>query len=263
MTRAFVATTAIVLACALASRGADQVTWSHGDTVPSVCTPVGVFVKTGASPAVYICTTSNTWVKIDQGGEGGGGIDAGAILMIKSGSCPSGFVEDTDLNGRMPFGTVAANADIGTTGGTDSITPAGTNSGGAVSAHAGAAVSAHAGAAVADHASHTHTYTDVPNHVHVYASQTATTGSASSYEHGAIDTSSTAAEASISTNNPTGGVATGTTNGPSATLTHSVTQPSNHTVTQPDNHTFTQPTFTGTQFDNRSAFLRVVFCRKT
>lgn len=37
-------------------------------------------------------------------------------------------------------------------------------------------------------------------HSHTYASQTATTGSISSYEHGAIDTSSAAAESSISTN---------------------------------------------------------------
>lgn len=64
---------------------------------------------------------------------------------------------------------------------------------------------------------HTHTYTEVPNHVHPYTSQTATTGTVSSYEHGAIDASSTAAEASISTNNPTGGVATGTTANQSTT----------------------------------------------
>lgn len=56
---------------------------------------------------------------------------------------------------------------------------------------------------------------------------------------------------------PTGstGVATGTTAGPGAALTHSVTQPSAHT--------FTQPTFAGTQFDNRPAFVRVIFCKKS
>lgn len=96
------------------------------------------------------------------------------------------------------------------------------------------AVSAHAGAAVADHASHTHTYTEVPNHVHVQSVNSATTGGASGYTP---DTSTNTSVASgYSTANPTGGVATGTTNGPSATLSHSVTQPGAHTdlnVVQP------------------------------
>lgn len=94
------------------------------------------------------------------------------------------------------------------------------------------AASAHAGAAVADHASHTHTYTDVPNHVHVQQAQGGTTASTT----GTHLMTSTATGGSLrssgqSTLNPTGGVgATGTTAGPSATLTHSVTQPTAHTM---------------------------------
>jgi hypothetical protein len=102
------------------------------------------------------------------------------------------------------------------------------------------AISAHGGTAVADHASHTHTYTEVPNHVHVQTLPSAQTGN---FASGTRDTSSggtggaiaTTADAA-STANPTGGVATGTTAGPNATLTHSVTQPSAHTdlnVVQP------------------------------
>ena len=109
-------------------------------------------------------------------------------------------------------------------------------------AHSGVAVSAHSGAAVADHASHTHQYTDVPNHVHVQTVNSGTTGGLSGYTP---DTSTqTPASSGYSTANPTGGVATGTTQGPSATLTHSVTQPSNHTVTQPANHVVTNPAVT-------------------
>lgn len=91
------------------------------------------------------------------------------------------------------------------------------------------AISAHAGAAVADHASHTHTYTQVPNHVHGVSTilRTATTGGATTQVTNAQDTSSTA-DTTRKTDNPDGGVAQGTTNGPSATLTHSVTQPDNH-----------------------------------
>lgn len=116
------------------------------------------------------------------------------------------------------------------------------------------AISAHAGTAVDAHASHTHSYTEIvnhthpvtdPGHTHVITSQTATTGGATSYEHGTLDTSSAEAEATevtasnttgITTSNPVGGVAAGTTAGPSAALTHAVTQPNAHSdlnVVQP------------------------------
>jgi hypothetical protein len=99
------------------------------------------------------------------------------------------------------------------------------------------AISAHSGTAVADHASHTHTYTEVVNHVHASTTlyRSATTGAATTQIATSQDTSSTAST-TFKTDNPDGGVATGTTAGPSATLTHSVTQPSAHTdlnVVQP------------------------------
>ena len=98
------------------------------------------------------------------------------------------------------------------------------------------AISAHSGTAVADHASHTHTYTDVPNHVHVENMNGATTGGLTGWGV-AVDTSTNTPTATgYSTATNTGGVATGTTNGPGAALSHSVTQPSAHTdlnVVQP------------------------------
>lgn len=122
----------------------------------------------------------------------------------------------------------------------------------AISAHAGTAVADHAAhthsvtsnVTVADHASHTHTYTDVPNHVHVQNLPSSQTGSQAS---GTRDTSTTGSIAdALSTANPTGGVATGTTAGPNATLTHTPTNnavtsgnPSatlTHSVTQPSAH---------------------------
>jgi hypothetical protein len=116
------------------------------------------------------------------------------------------------------------------------------------------AISAHSGTAVADHSSHTHTYTEVVNHTHAItitdpghthtqttsATDGATTRADSSsggttYNNVAnINSATTGITASSA--NPAGGVATGTTAGPSATLTHSVTQPSAHTdlnVVQP------------------------------
>ena len=114
------------------------------------------------------------------------------------------------------------------------------------------AISAHAGAAVASHASHTHTYTDVPNHTHPVTitdpghqhivGSTSTTGTSlntfrsgsGTLSNGTVQSATTGITAS--TSNPTGGVASGTTGSPSATLTHSVTQPGAHTdlnVVQP------------------------------
>lgn len=126
----------------------------------------------------------------------------------------------------------------------------------ATSAHVGTAVADHpshthnvtSNVTVADHASHTHTYTEVPNHVHVQHTNTATTGSTGAGVGAAVDASTSGDSTCwFSTSNPTGGVATGTTNGPSATLTHAVTNNTvasgnnsvtlTHTVTPPNAHT--------------------------
>ena len=53
---------------------------------------------------------------------------SGAIFFITSGTCPTGTTEASDLNGKTLFGTLAANKDVGATGGSDTITPAGANS---------------------------------------------------------------------------------------------------------------------------------------
>lgn len=196
----------------------------------------------------------------------GGTIPAGLIAYMAE-QCPTGWVEYTAANGKTVLGTLAANANVTGTGGNDTVTPTGTNTDGAVSAHAGTAVN--------DHGSHSHTYTEVPNHTHaititdnghshVETNNSATTGgltgwaaqdtstntaSVTGYSTQSATTGITAASA-----NPGGGVATGTTAGPSATLTH--------TVTQPSAHTFTNPTWTGDSVDNRSAFIRLIACQK-
>ncbi len=111
-------------------------------------------------------------------------------------------------------------------------------------APAGLAISAHSGAGVGDHGSHTHTYTEVPNHVHVQSVNSGTTGALSGYTP---DTStSTSVASGYSTQNPTGGVASGTTAAPGAALTHTVSQAANHILTEPNagaghSHPFGQP----------------------
>ena len=165
-----------------------------------------------------------SWSEI--GGGQGASVPAGSILFIVSGSCPAGYTEEAALNGRTIIGTLAANSDIGTTGGADSVTP-----------------SAHSGTAVADHASHTHTYSDVIAHTHTIPVG-ATDDTAAPFDRADAGTNASGANATTATGST--GVATGTTAGPSATLTHSVTQPTAHAA-----------------LDNRSAFVKVIGCRKT
>ncbi len=57
---------------------------------------------------------------------GGGSIPSGLITFVVSGTCPSGWTEVTGLAGRTLFGTLAANGDVGTTGGSDTVTASGT-----------------------------------------------------------------------------------------------------------------------------------------
>lgn len=201
------------------------------------------------------------------------------------------------------------------TGGAKTGTPAGTNSAPiftgsalgthshgagtlAVSAHSGTAVGDHAAhthsvtsnVAVGDHASHTHTYTDVPNHVHTHNAQGSTTAATTG---GNVMTSTATGGSSramaINTGNPTTGVATGTTAGPSATLSHSVTNnavtsgnPSatlSHSVTQPADHTLSgssaavsagtpagsvsAPTFTGNSMSVLPPYIVVYMWKRT
>lgn len=98
---------------------------------------------------------------------------------------------------------------------------------------------------------HTHTYTQVPNHVHVQSVNSAATGGLSGYT---ADTSTNNSVASgYSTANPTGGVVTATTNATGAgTPAGTVSQPiftgsslGTHTHTVTAAGTNSAPTFTG------------------
>lgn len=133
-----------------------------------------------------------------------GGVPVGAIFAFL-GPCPIGYTEEATLNGRMPLGTLAANLDVGTTGGADTIT-------GVIN--------------------HTHPVTD-PGHAHNQQRHSATTGAltgivtapdTSSSTVAAMGPNTASATTGITTANPVGGVAS---------------------------------------IDNRSAFTRVIWCKKT
>jgi hypothetical protein len=200
-----------------------------------VCTPgQGGWVVTTSNITFTVCNSDGSaWLTVVSGG-----VLSGTIILSLT-SCPTGYTEATELNGKTLVGTLAANKDVGTTGGADNITPAGTN----------AAITAGTPSGTNSALTFTGTpFTSVINHTHAVTSVgSAATGGTTNLT-GASDTSSTTATAA----NPAGGVSSitpaGTINIP--TFTGNALGTHNHT-------------FTGTQFDNRSAYVKVIFCRKT
>lgn len=195
----------------LAANAQDRRGVSLNSTLPATCAPgEGVIVPTGGSKGIYQCSSSDVWTLLDDmvdGEGGGGGVPTDGIILIKSGTCPTGFEEDADLNGKTIIGTTAAAGDVGTTGGSDTITD------------------------VIDH-THTVDITD-PGHVHVEN----TNSSASGGLRGSTP--------DTSTNNST---ASGYSTEPATTGITAATQ---------------NPSGGVASIDNRSAFIKVIACRKT
>ena len=169
-----------------------------------VCQPgQGNWTVTTTTVTFHLCNSNGTaWLDISN--IGGGTVPTGLITLVYAGSCASGWEEATELNGKTLVGTLAANKDVGTTGGSDNIT---------------------------DIVNHTHPITDA-GHTHLTQRYPTATGASSGFT---IDTSMSgtltdntlpvkSSTTGISINNPSGGVAS---------------------------------------IDNRSAFIRVIFCRKT
>lgn len=125
MTR-FILTLALVLG--LAASAAGQATKiAASATLPSKCVAGNLYVKTGTAAGFYVCLVVDAWTgPLSTGGESGAALPAGATVLIDAGTCPTGYAERTALNGKMLRGTLAANGDVGTTGGSDTLTPAGT-----------------------------------------------------------------------------------------------------------------------------------------
>jgi hypothetical protein len=178
----------------------------QGNTLPPTCSFGTQFVKSGSGAGPYWCSAPNTWTSL-AGSGGGGGLAAGEIIIKLSGTCSTGFEEATELNGRTLIGTLAANGDVGTTGGSDSITQ------------------------VLQH-THTVTVTD-PGHAHAM-NVGATDDTAAPFDRADAGTNASGAQATTATGGNFTGVTAATAN----------------------------PAGSVASIDNRSAFIKVLFCRK-
>lgn len=117
----------LVLAClclALASQAFGQSRYGASifvqATAPATTSPLGTLWWDNTANALSVLTNTG-WVAVDKLS-----VPAGTTTFVTSGSCATGWTEITALNGRMLRGTVAANGNVGTTGGSDTYTPAGT-----------------------------------------------------------------------------------------------------------------------------------------
>lgn len=163
----------------VAQPGQTLVLCDSGDTKPD-STNCKLCIETDTGDT-YRPGAAGAWTKNATGGPGAEAFPVGSVFISVVSTNPAtllGYGTWAAIGaGRVLVGRDAGDPDFDTleeTGGAKTVT-----------------------LTVAQMPSHTH----VQNaHSHTYASQTATTGGVSSYEHGAIDTSSTAAESSISTN---------------------------------------------------------------
>jgi hypothetical protein len=156
---------------------------------------------------------------------------AGLITLVTSGVCPTGYSELSALAGKTLIGTTAANGDVGATGGTDTITPAGTNQALTFTGSSANTSAVTAGTPAGTNAA------------------SATTGNCAATNLAIGTGATTACKATA----PNLTVSAQTFTG-SALGTHL------HAVTATG--TINTPTFTGTPGDNRSAYIKVIFCKK-
>lgn len=164
-------------------------------------------------------------IRCENAPSSGDPVPTNLILLKTSGSCPTGYVEETGLDGKTILGTLDANGNVGTIGGNDNITPTGT-----ISDITG--IINHTHIVNINDSGHAHTQRHFPTATGGSTGNTIDTSMSGTQTNSTLTTASTTSGITASSVNPAGGVS-------------SIT-----------------PTFAGTQFDNRSAFTRVIFCRK-
>lgn len=88
---------------------------------------LAVVVSLASVTLINLATQVTGILPVANGGTGQSSalVPSGMISFVNSGSCPSGWTE-VNLGANYILATLAANGDVGTTGGSNSYTPAGT-----------------------------------------------------------------------------------------------------------------------------------------
>jgi hypothetical protein len=235
----------------------------YGTAAPVInCSTASIYVQVATAPSLWLCTATNTWSQL--GWASAAGVPTGAIIFVASGTCPSGYSEVAGLDGRMVRGTVAANGNVGGTGGSDTITPAGTNGAPALTMNSYTPAGTNGTAAFTPAGTNAAITAGTPAGTN---STSATTGNCAA-TNVAIGTGATnACKATAPNLSVTAQTFTGSA---LATHTHTFTGSSGTVPAE----TFTgsaavltgsvaAPTFTGTQFDNRAAYINLIGCSKS
>lgn len=236
-----------------------------GSTPPSAGVDVGYLWYDTSAGSLKVATSTGpvVWGAVGGGTSSGGDpVPTGAILLMASGVCPATYVEEATLDGRTPIGTLTANGDLGATGGSDTLTPAGTIN---AQTFTGTLASlTHTGANVTS----TFTGSAMGTHAHELPWQLASTTTIRQIAAATFGTGTSRAATAVSaagTANTTSAavalsqaVSAGT---PAGTVANTVTQASAHSYTPQG--TVTAASFTGASAENRSAFAKVLFCRKS
>lgn len=242
---------------------------SAGATRPTSGRILGRAITTSASPS------QNWMIMFGIGVDGfsistGSSLPSGMVTMILSGTCPSGFTEVSALNGKMLRGTLATNANVGTTGGSTTITPAGTVTAPTFTGSSATTSAVSAGTPAGTNSSPTFTGTALANHAHelpIQIPSTTTTrqiavaafGTGTSRAATAVSTTGTAntTSAAVALTQPvSAGTPAGTVTAP--TFTGSAMGTHTHTLTATGTNSV--PTFIGSVVDPSPLFTRVIFC---
>jgi hypothetical protein len=238
---------------------------NSGTALPATCL-VGAIFTVIPTQTFYICPVVNTWAQV---GGGGSGVPSGANVFITSGTCPVGFTENAALNGKTLVGTLAANLNVGTTGGLDAITPTGTNSALVFTGTSANTSAVSAGTPAGTINTPTFTGNALATHAHELPFQIASTtifrqiaaatfgtGTSRAATSTVTHTANTTSAAVALTQAVSAGTPTGTIG--AVTFTGTILGTHLHSVTATG--TINTPVFTGASFDNRSAFTRVIVC---
>lgn len=263
----------LCLCVALSSRAVAQV--AYGTLAPATCIAgVGaLFYQTSTPPVIYVCAADGTWTSITAYVPT---VQSGSALLIFSGTCPDDYTESAALAGKTILGTVAANMDVGTTGGSDAITPTVASLSAAAQTFTGSSANTSGvsgGTPAGTNSALTFTgtaSTTVVNHVHTLATGTTATGNFSQVI-GTVDTTSggtggtptqtTLGTRSVATvNGAADYTPAGTINTP--TFTGSALGTHLHALTATGTNGASAVTGTLNAFDNRSAWIKGIFCVK-